>query len=166
MSFDCQPNLSSDLLELRALGQGDFAGLYEVAVDPLLWEQTPYKDRYEKPVYKAWFDKAVENKALIVIEKETGLIIGSSRFYGVDVDKAEVIIGYTFLARNKWGGVINNDLKQLMLNHAFKTFEVVWLEIAQNNARSRKAALKIGAELSHEGEKKGLNYCFYKLLKK
>src|ERR1035441_10763627 len=52
MSFDLQPILRSEILELRPLRPEDFYDLYAVASDPLIWEQHPVKDRYKEEVFK------------------------------------------------------------------------------------------------------------------
>lgn len=163
MNFNCQPRLSSELLYLRGLQVDDFESLYAVSSDPLLWEQTPYQDRYQLSVYRQWFDAAILDNALIVFDRESKAVIGSSRYYQIDESNSEVVIGYTFLARDYWGGLTNKELKRLMLEHAFQSFETVWLQIAEDNVRSRKAAEKIGAVLTRQGDKNGLPYCWYKL---
>jgi RimJ/RimL family protein N-acetyltransferase len=43
-------------------------------------------------------------------------------------------------------------MKALMLEHAFETFDEVWLHIAPTNIRSQKAAQKIGAEYAYTAE--------------
>jgi N-acetyltransferase len=60
MSFDLQPVLKGDLLELRPLRREDFQALYAVASDPLIWEQHPAKDRYQEEVFHAFFRDALE----------------------------------------------------------------------------------------------------------
>jgi hypothetical protein len=50
--FDRQPHLTGELLELRPLNEGDFAGLFAVAADPLIWEQHPDRDRCQEPVFR------------------------------------------------------------------------------------------------------------------
>src|SRR5207302_7492521 len=77
--------------------------------------------------------------------KNTQEIIGSTRFYGYDSTKSEIEIGWTFLARNYWGGRYNRELKQLMLAHAFKFVESVVFYVGEKNFRSQKAMEKIGA---------------------
>jgi len=163
LSFNQKPSLTGETLSLRALKLEDFDTLYTVVSDPLIWEQTPYKDRYQLDNYQQWFDAAIKENALILIDKRTNTAIGSSRYYEIDEPSSEVAIGYTFIARDYWGGATNKELKTLMLNYAFQSFETVWLHIAEDNTRSRKAAEKIGAVLSHQGEKNGLPYCWYKL---
>jgi hypothetical protein len=49
MPFSPQPTLTGTLLELRPLPAEDFDALYDVASDPLIWEQHPESDRrYEE----------------------------------------------------------------------------------------------------------------------
>src|ERR1700720_4187911 len=105
MPFDFQPVLKGELLELRPLRSEDFHDLYAVASDPLIWEQHPVRDRYQKEVFKAFFSEAIESGgALIAIDRNSGRVIGSSRFHGYNEEKSEIEIGWTFLARSHWGG--------------------------------------------------------------
>ncbi len=145
MSFDLQPTLKGELLELRPLRPEDFADLYAVASDPLIWEQHPAKDRYKKEVFEAFFREALESGgALIAIDCKDGRVIGSSRFHGHDHDQSEVEIGWTFLARSHWGGVYNREMKQLMLRHAFRFVDRVVFLVGPQNRRSQRAVEKIG----------------------
>ncbi len=83
--------------------------------------------------------------AFVVVERATGEIIGSTRFHGYDPDRREVEIGWTFLARDYWGGDYNREMKQLMLEHAFKYVDNVIFRIGVQNFRSQRATEKIGA---------------------
>ena len=49
--MNLQPSLESELIILRPLRKSDFKELFEVAKDPLIWEQHPDNDRYKKEVY-------------------------------------------------------------------------------------------------------------------
>src|SRR4026207_1974038 len=121
MSFELQPILKGELLELRPLRTDDFHDLYAVASDPLIWEQHPNNDRYKEEVFSEFFrDARQSGGALIAIDSGDGQVIGSSRFHGYDKEISEIEIGWTFLARSHWGGVYNREMKQLMLRHAFK----------------------------------------------
>lgn len=145
MSFDLQPILRGQLLELRPLRPEDFHDLYAVASDPLIWEQHPARDRYKEEVFQAFFREALDSGgAFIAIDLKDGQIIGSSRFHGYDKEKNEIEIGWTFLARSHWGGVYNREMKRLMLRHAFKFVERVVFLIGPQNLRSQKALEKIG----------------------
>ena len=146
MSFDLQPNLKGELIELRPLTPEDWEDLFAVASDPLIWEQHPESDRYKEDVFKIFFSDALESGgAFVIIDRKNQQIIGSTRFYGYDPEKSEIEIGWTFLARKYWGGRYNRELKQLMLDHAFKFVENVIFYVGENNVRSQKATEKIGA---------------------
>ena len=146
MSFELQPNLKGELIELRPLKPEDWDDLFAVASDPLIWEQHPARDRYKEDVFRVFFKEALESGgAFVVLDKKTQQIIGSSRFHGYDSEKSEIEIGWTFLARSYWGGHYNWELKQLMLDHAFKFVESVIFYVGENNIRSQKATEKIGA---------------------
>jgi N-acetyltransferase len=145
MPFDRQPTLTGDLLELRPLRPEDYAALYAVAADPLIWEQHPSSDRYQEDVFKVFFREALESGgALFALDRANGRPIGSSRFNGYDENKSEVEIGWTFLARSHWGGVYNGEMKRLMLRHAFRFVSSVVFVIGPHNYRSQRAVEKIG----------------------
>src|SRR5438445_11777185 len=146
MSFDLQPNLKGELIELRPLTPEDWDDLFAVASDALIWEQHPERDRYKEDVFKNFFREALEcGGAFVIIDKKSQKIIGSTRFYGYAPEKSEIEIGWTFLAQNEWGGNYNRELKQLMLAHAFQFVESVIFYVGENNVRSQKATEKIGA---------------------
>jgi RimJ/RimL family protein N-acetyltransferase len=145
MSFDLQPILKGDLLELRPIRAEDFADLYAVASDPLIWEQHPIKDRYKRDVFSGFFRESLQSGgALIAIDCNGRKVIGSSRFHGFDEGKSEIEIGWSFLARTHWGGVYNREMKRLMLRHAFKFVKRVVFLVGAQNLRSQQAMEKIG----------------------
>src|SRR6266436_5805173 len=145
MSFDLQPVLKGEILELRPLRPEDYHDLYAVASDPLIWEQHPVKDRYKEEVFKGFFCEALESGgALIAIDSKDGRAIGSSRFHGYDEAKSEIEIGWTFLARSHWGGTYNREMKLLMLRHAFRFVNRVLFLVGPHNFRSQRAVEKIG----------------------
>ena len=145
MSFDLQPNLKGETIELRPLAPEDWHELFAVASDPLIWEQHPENDRYKEDVFRVFFKDALESGgAFVVIDAKNKRLIGSTRFHGYDPEKSKVEIGWTFLARKYWGGQYNREMKQLMLSHAFKFVENVIFYVGENNVRSQKATEKIG----------------------
>jgi RimJ/RimL family protein N-acetyltransferase len=146
MSFDLQPHLKGELIELRPLTPADWDELFAVASDSLIWEQHPDSDRYKEDVFRTFFREALEcGGAFVVIDAKTQQIIGSTRFYSYDPEKSEIEIGWTFLARKYWGGRYNAEMKQLLLNHAFQFVESVIFLVGEKNFRSQKAMEKIGA---------------------
>jgi RimJ/RimL family protein N-acetyltransferase len=137
--------LEGDLLRLRPLRADDYDALFAVASDPLIWEQHPVPDRYQADVFRGFFREAMDSRgALVVIDKKDERIIGSSRYLGHDEKRSEIEIGFTFLAREYWGGVYNREMKDLMLGHAFRFVRHVVFLVGPSNWRSQKAMEKIG----------------------
>lgn len=146
MEFDLQPTLKGQLIEVRPLLPEDFDALFQAASDPLIWEQHPESDRYQRAVFERFFQGAMESGgAFAVIERKSGRIIGSSRYHNLNPAESEVEIGFSFLERAFWGGAYNGELKSLMLQHAFRFVDRVVFVVGPNNLRSQKALAKIGA---------------------
>jgi RimJ/RimL family protein N-acetyltransferase len=144
--FDAQPHLLGDLVELRPLREADFAALYAVAADPLIWEQHPVPNRYQEDVFRDFFsDHLASRGALIALDRRTNGVIGTSRFHGYDALRSEVEIGWTFLARSHWGGAYNGEMKSLMLGHAFRFVRNVVFIVHPDNIRSQRSVEKLGA---------------------
>lgn len=146
MSFDHQPVLKGELVELRPLRANDYDDLYAVAADPLIWEQHPARNRHEAATFQAFVQESLTSGgALIAIDADSHRVIGSSRFHGYDQERSEIEIGWTFLARSHWGGRCNGEMKRLMLRHAFRFVGSVVFMIGLENIRSQRATERIGA---------------------
>ena len=145
MSFDYQPILKGDLVELRPLRSDDYGALYAIAADPLIWEQHPVKTRHEYEGFLEFFHESLEScGALLALAAGEQRVIGSSRFHGYDEERNEVEIGWSFLARSHWGGTYNGQMKELMLMHAFRFVNRVVFIVGPENMRSIRAVEKIG----------------------
>jgi RimJ/RimL family protein N-acetyltransferase len=137
--------LRGQRVELRPLRSVDFDSLYAVAADPLIWEQHPARNRHEEAAFQEFFrDALASGGTLIAMDVQTQQVIGASRFHGYDEEREEVEIGWTFLARAYWGGPYNAEVKQLMLQHAFKWVRSVIFLVGPENIRSQRALEKIG----------------------
>jgi RimJ/RimL family protein N-acetyltransferase len=145
-----QPSLEGPTLLLRPLAPDDWDALYAVASDPQVWELHPANDRWQEPVFRAYFaDALAQCGALAVIDKASGAIIGSSRMQAYDpANGGSVEIGWTFLARSHWGGETNREMKRLMLAHALQFVDRVDFRVGETNLRSRRAMEKIGGQLT------------------
>ena len=141
-----------DAFEFSHLCKDDFEGLFEAASDPLIWEQHPDKLRYTLKGFTTFFEKALgrDCQTLLVREKATGRIMGSSRYYRYGSEDKSVYIGFTFLRREYWGSGWNTKLKSAMISHAAKYCHRILFEAAKDNKRSVAALLKLGAvQLRH-----------------
>ncbi len=166
--MNLQPlTLANEWVTLIPLKDTDFDILYQIASDPLIWEQHPSKLRYQKNVFEIFFKGAIEsNGAFIITDTKTGIPIGSTRFYHLNTITNSIQIGYTFFARSCWGKPYNRSTKSLMINYAFQHVEMVQFDIGALNIRSQKAIEKIGAvkvraeEIQYVGEVATLNFVY------
>ncbi|HXP91354.1 MAG TPA: GNAT family N-acetyltransferase [Fibrobacteria bacterium] len=166
--FQLQPTLVGETLTLRPLALEDLEPLYEVARDPLLWEQHPQPERAERAGFETFFQSSLASGgALVAVENDGGRVVGSSRFYEWNPDVPDIAIGYSFVSRDLWGAGANTQMKALMLAHAFQWVPTVWFHVAKTNLRSRRAMEKIGGVFSHEAMKefqgKSIPYVFYRI---
>jgi hypothetical protein len=111
--FDSQPTLVGATVTLSPLRDDDWDALFAVAADPLIWEVHPAHDRWQEPVFRQFFANAMESGGCLVIrDKATGEVIGSSRYDPRRVEPGEVEIADPGLATEAppfWGDVRGDD---------------------------------------------------------
>lgn len=166
-SFELQPTLENEIIKIQPLKESDFEQLYSVASDPLIWEQHPNPDRYKKEVFETYFKGAMKSQgAFLVFDKQSNQVIGSSRYYALDIEKSSIAIGYTFFAKDHWGSNYNPALKKFMIDHAFRFINSVIFHVGALNIRSQKAIERLGAkkideiEMEYYGEANRLNFVY------
>jgi len=153
MKFSIQPVLENQDYKLIPLQQGDFESLYEVASDPRVWEQHPNPDRYKREVFESFFKGAMESEgAFKIIEKSSGDVLGSTRFYNYDEEDNHIFIGYTFYGTKSWGKGINPQVKKIMLDYIFQFVDKVHFHVGKENLRSQIAMERIGGKKIAEEE--------------
>lgn len=168
MSISLQPaRLEGEKVYTVPLLPAHFESLYAVASDPLVWAQHPNPNRYQRSVFQTYFEGAIESQgALLVLDKQTHLVVGCSRFYAYNLEQKSILIGYTFIGRTYWGQGYNADLKQLMLDYIFQYVDIVYFHVGAENIRSQKAMEKIGAvkideiQIAYYGEVEKTNFVY------
>lgn len=170
--FSLQPLLSNETASLVPLKEEDFERLYAVASDPDIWKIHPNKNRYERTIFKTFFEGAMKSGgAFLIFSLPSNQLAGSTRFYDYNETDNSIFIGYTFYATAFWGSGLNRSVKALMLNYIFQFVDTVYFHIGAQNYRSQKAIEKIGAvkikeeTVAYHGEPDRLNFV-YKIEKK
>lgn len=165
--FSIQTPLENDKALLLPLQDSDFEALYAVASDPAVWAQHPNKDRWQREVFANFFDGAMKSGgAFRIIDKATGEVAGSSRFYDYDEAENTILIGYTFYGTRFWGKGLNPSVKKLMLDYIFQFVDKVQFHIGSHNFRSQIAITRLGAEkvgeleVAYYGEPSKLNFVY------
>lgn len=154
--------LSNDLVKLIPMIKNDYEWVFAAASDPAIWEQHPDSNRYTPVGFTRYFQKLIDTDIpYLIIDNKTDLVIGATSFYQYDRNEKSIAIGYTFLAKEYWGGEYNQSVKDLMINFAFEKLDTVIFHVAAENTRSQKALEKINAKKIHEiEEKSGLKYVY------
>jgi N-acetyltransferase len=82
------------------------------------------------------------------VERNSGRVIGSTRFMNIDRVNRRVEIGSTWIASAWHRTGVNSEAKYLMLRHAFEVWQCMRVELKTDalNQRSRNAILRIGAK--------------------
>jgi RimJ/RimL family protein N-acetyltransferase len=142
---DFQPTLTGPNIIVRPIAADDWQQLFAAASDPKIWEVHPVPNRYTESEFRKFFDGALRSRmGFVFVDRKTGRLVGSSRYFGYEPDKSEIEIGWTFMTREFWGGAANREVKRLMLDHAFGFVDTVIFWVGETNWRSQGAMTKIG----------------------
>ncbi|TKC78223.1 GNAT family N-acetyltransferase [Trinickia terrae] len=148
-----QPTLTGKTVELLPLQYGHAAALLDAAKDGELWNLkvtvVPAPDTID-----AYLERALAGRRdgtvmpFAIARRDTGKIVGTTRFWKIDRDNRKLEIGSTWLAASAQRTGINTEAKYLLLACAFETMQCVRVQFTTDelNAKSRAAILGIGAK--------------------
>ena len=145
--------LETDKVILRPLQPLDLASFHLLAADPSIWTYFTFLlDNPEE--MQRWVENAIKEREegkripFTIIEKETGLVCGSTSLGSISVYDKRIEIGWSWLGKNYQGTGINFHAKFSLLSYAFEylQFERVEIKTDNLNERSKHALMKIGAK--------------------
>jgi RimJ/RimL family protein N-acetyltransferase len=86
--------------------------------------------------------------AYAVISKQTGKLVGTTRYYNVDQINKRAMIGYTWYANSVKRTAINTEAKLLLLANLFEESDAIAVEFRTHffNHTSRAAIERLGAK--------------------
>jgi RimJ/RimL family protein N-acetyltransferase len=148
-----QPTLMGKLVELRPLQQDHAALLLQAAADGQLWNMkitvVPGPQTVDSYVATALQGRGAGTvMPFVIVRRDTGETVGSTRFWKIDRANRKVEIGHTWLSESVQRSGINTEAKYLLLTHAFEVMEAVRVQFTTDelNEKSRAAILRIGAK--------------------
>ncbi len=146
------PTLGSQFVELRPLGSVGAEQLLAAAADGELWNlkvtNVPGPDTVEAYLAKAFEgERAGTVMPFAIVHRETGRVVGSTRFWKIDRANRKLEIGHTWLGASMQRSGANTECKYLLLVHAFEVLGCVRVQFTTDvlNEKSRAAILRIGA---------------------
>ncbi len=148
-----QPTLEGPRIVLRPLLASDAAALVDAAADGELWN-LPFTVVPSAATVDAYLRTALDGRTagsvmpFATVVRETGRVIGSTRFWKIDRINRKLEIGSTWISASWQKTFVNTEAKYLMLRHAFEEMACVRVQLTTDeiNAKSRAAILRLGAK--------------------
>ncbi|WP_152392845.1 GNAT family N-acetyltransferase [Paenibacillus guangzhouensis] len=141
--------LNGSKVELVPMAYEHSIGLYEAGRYPEIWALTQGRISSLQDAGE-YVRKALEspgNLPFVIIERASGQIVGSTRFYDISLTNRSLEIGSTWLTPTMWRTPINTECKYLLLKHAFETLGTIRVQLKTDsrNVRSQRAIERLGA---------------------
>ncbi len=144
--------LTGTTVELQPLQREHSEALLQAAADGELWNlkvtNVPGPDTID-----TYIDTALAGREagtvipFTIVCRDTGQVVGSTRFWKVDRVNRKLEIGHTWLAQSTQKTGINTEAKLLLLTYAFEVLDCVRVQFTTDelNEKSRAAILRLGA---------------------
>ncbi|VWD00411.1 GNAT family N-acetyltransferase [Burkholderia lata] len=147
------PILTGERVELRPLDASGRQALLDAAADGQLWNLkvtvVPGPETID-----AYIDTALQGRAtgtvmpFTIVDRASGRVIGSTRFWKIDRKNRKLEIGHTWLSESAQRTRANTEAKWLLLGYAFDVMHCVRVQFTTDelNEKSRAAILRLGAK--------------------
>ncbi|RQT16994.1 GNAT family N-acetyltransferase [Burkholderia contaminans] len=147
------PILTGERVELRPLDSSDRQALLDAAADGQLWNLkvtvVPGPETID-----TYLDTALQGRAtgtvmpFAIVDRASGRVIGSTRFWKIDRKNRKLEIGHTWLSESAQRTRANTEAKWLLLGYAFDVLHCVRVQFTTDelNEKSRAAILRLGAK--------------------
>jgi len=138
---------------LRPLQYTDVDALLRAAADGELWNLTVTVVPSASTI-DSYLKKALDGRdagtvmPFVIVLKDSGEVIGSTRFWKIDPLNRKLEIGSSWISARWQKSFVNTEAKYLMLRHAFEELDCVRVQFTtdENNQKSRNAILRLGAQ--------------------
>jgi len=126
---------------IQAVNDGEAWRIWYAAV--------PNPEQMQNYVEQAILAQQQGDLAYAVCSKQTGQVVGTTRYYNVDPQHKRAMIGFTWYADSARRSPINTECKLLLLNKLFETHQAIAVEFRTHffNSTSRAAIERLGAKL-------------------
>jgi RimJ/RimL family protein N-acetyltransferase len=129
-------------------------GLVEAAVAPEMFQWMPVDMASSRDALHEWVSstlaaaQAGHEVPYTILDRNSGRIMGSTRFLDLRLEHLRAEIGWTWVTRSAWRSGVNVETKLLLLGHAFESAGLRRVEFKTDarNERSRGALLALGAQ--------------------
>jgi RimJ/RimL family protein N-acetyltransferase len=145
--------LEGKLVRLVPLTSAHLDRCCAIGTAPELWASTTIRVLTRADM-AAYFERAQAEQSagtavpLAIIERQSGVLVGTTRFHTLVPAQRRLEIGFTWIAPPWQRTGVNREAKFLMLRHAFETWDCLRVQFTANasNQKSRRALEGIGAQ--------------------
>ena len=148
-----QPTLTGHVAILRPLLAGHAAALLDAARDGELWKLKvsviPGPETVVSYIAAALAGREAGTvMPFVIVRRRDDRIVGSTRFWKIDLVNRKLEIGHTWLSASMQRTGLNTEAKYLLLAYAFDVMRCVRVQFTTDelNEKSRTAILRIGAK--------------------
>ncbi|XZF15369.1 GNAT family N-acetyltransferase [Chitinophagaceae bacterium MMS25-I14] len=146
--------LEGTLVKLVPLDKSHFYELLRIGRNPEIWTHLPF-DGTDTGSLMEELQSAMlkrmsgEQYPFVILERNTGKVIGSTRLFDIQPLHKKLEIGWTWNDPTYWGKGYNTESKLLLLGYCFEKLgaQRVQLKTRDTNLRSQAAIVKLGAKL-------------------
>src|ERR1039458_93617 len=147
--------LEGSVIRLEPIRREHAQLFWQAAKDGLedIFQWIPYRmktsEDFERLIEKALGEQQRgESIVFATVDRQSGQVIGSTRFMNIDRINRRVEIGSTWIAPAWQRTGVNTEAKFLMLRHAFEVWKCMRVELKTDalNQKSRNAILRLGAK--------------------
>jgi len=153
--------LEGEIVVLEPLQRHHEEELRAAGTDPEIWRWMTVHG-HDPDTFTGWLDLTIKAAAegreapFAIVLRETGRVVGSTRYLTLRPEHRGLEIGYTWHSREVWGEGVNIEAKFLLLEHAFERAACMRVEFKTDakNERARAALEALparfeGISLSH-----------------
>lgn len=142
-------------VELNPLKPSHRDALFAAATDGELWTSDLTIVPASLEATDEYIREALEGQEsgiylpFVVIHRQTGRLVGTTRYRGINTRHRRLEIGSTWLAKSAQRTAVNTESKFLLLQHAFEQLGCLRVEFLTDalNEQSRTAIERLGATL-------------------
>lgn len=144
--------LVGERVRIQPMEERHAEALFEAGRDPSIWTYMPMSIRSPEHMRELVRQALAAKKdgsefPYVIVDRESGEVVGSTRFLAISRPNRSLEIGWTWLSPAVWRTSVNTECKFLLLRHAFETLGAIRVQIKtdRRNLRSQQAIERLGA---------------------
>ncbi len=143
--------LTGECVEIRPMEIYHVQELFDAGNNPDIWSYMPMRVQSIEDM-KHLVNGALQTREqgtefpFVIIDRDSGKIVGSTRFLNISIPNSNLEIGWTWLSPTVWRTRINTECKYLLLKHCFETLGTIRVQLKTDsrNVRSQQAIERMG----------------------